>query len=145
MNKLYRILDANINRASEGLRVLEDLSRFYFNDMLLSKELKKLRHLLRKNSTDMLPELIENRDSVNDVGLNISMNLKIDEKSSVFELIISNFKRVQEALRTIEETLKLVDRYELSKKYEGYRFDIYNIEKKFVNVVIRRKKETENE
>ena len=63
----------------------------------------------------MLPELIENRDSVNDVGLNISMNLKIDEKSSVFELIISNFKRVQEALRTIEETLKLVDRYELSK------------------------------
>lgn len=140
MNKLYRVIDANINRASEGIRVLEDLSRFCFDDMSISEKLKRLRHGVRKSSSDMLGDLIESRDSVNDVGLDISMNLRIDEKTSVIELAAANFKRVQEALRTIEENLKLAGKYDLSKTYELYRFNAYNTEKEFFAAVFKKEK-----
>ncbi|HQA56705.1 MAG TPA: thiamine phosphate synthase, partial [Acetivibrio sp.] len=83
MDKLYRILDANINRASEGLRVLEDLARFYFDDLHFSKRLKELRHNIRKNLMDMMPMLLEGRNSATDVGVRVSMELQIDKKASV--------------------------------------------------------------
>jgi thiamine-phosphate pyrophosphorylase len=140
MDKLYRILDANINRASEGLRVLEDLARFYFDDIHFSKRLKELRHDIRKNLMDIMPKLLESRDSINDVGVRVSMELKIDGKASVIQLSAANFKRIQEALRTIEENLKVLGRYELSKLYEGYRFITYGIEKEYFKVMTKRKK-----
>jgi len=40
LDNLYRVLDANVNRTSEGLRVLEDLARFCYNDRLLSRGLR---------------------------------------------------------------------------------------------------------
>ncbi len=43
-NKIYRVLDANINRAKEGLRTCEDTARFILNDETLAKKFKKLRH-----------------------------------------------------------------------------------------------------
>ena len=52
MGKFYRIIDANINRASEGIRVLEDLARFYLEDKDLSKRLKEIRHGIRKEVMD---------------------------------------------------------------------------------------------
>ncbi len=140
MDKLYRILDANINRASEGLRVLEDLARFYFDDLHFSKRLKELRHNIRKNLMDMMPMLLEGRNSATDVGVRVSMELQIDKKASVTELSAANFKRIQEALRTIEENLKVMGKYELSKLYEGYRFIAYGIEKEYFKVMSKREK-----
>ena len=137
MEKLYRIIDANVNRASEGLRVLEDLARFQYNDRAVSERLKILRHAIRKNIMDCLPQCIEQRDSSGDIGLSISMETGVDAKSTVTELVTANFKRLQEALRTIEEYLKLTGRYELSKRYEGFRFDSYNEEKEYFRVCCR--------
>ncbi len=131
MNKLYRIIDANINRASEGLRVMEDLSRFYYDDAVVSEKLKKIRHGIRKNIKDHVDECIGARDSEKDIGLDISRQLKIDDKTSIDELTAANFKRVQEALRVIEENLKVLGKYEISKIYEDFRFDSYQLEKEF--------------
>ncbi|WP_094184699.1 thiamine phosphate synthase [Acetivibrio straminisolvens] len=136
LNNLYRVLDANINRASEGLRVLEDLARFCYDDRPFSKKLKELRHGIRKNISKLLPNLIESRDSANDVGLKTSMELDIDRKTSLTELAQANFKRIQEALRTIEESLKVVNENELSKLYEGYRFEVYSIEKEYFKFMV---------
>lgn len=138
LDKLYRILDANINRASEGLRVLEDMARFYYNNRAFSKRLKELRHSIRKNVSKLLPDLLDSRDSANDVGVKTSMELDIDRKASVTELAAANFKRVQEALRTVEESLKVLEEYELSKLYESYRFCIYSIEREYFETMIRR-------
>jgi len=44
---------------------------------------------------------------VNDVGLKTSMEMDIDRKASLLDLARANFKRVQEALRTVEESLKV--------------------------------------
>ncbi len=80
MGKFYRIIDANINRASEGIRVLEDLARFYLEDKDLSKRLKEIRHGIRKEVMDFLPSLLNARDSVEDVGLVYQKNLKLTIK-----------------------------------------------------------------
>lgn len=131
MNKLYRIVDANINRASEGLRVLEDVARLYYNDKILTEKLKIIRHGIRKNSTEYLSEFFVVRDSESDVGLSVSKKLQIDDKDTISSLITANFKRIQEALRTIEETFKVLDKYELSKKYEDFRFKSYDLERDY--------------
>lgn len=134
--KLYRILDANINRASEGIRVLEDLARFYFDERAISKSLKEIRHGIRKKVMDMMPEFVYARDAENDVGVSISRELDIDDKSNLIELVAANFKRIQEALRTIEENLKVVGMYDLSKDYEEYRFKTYTLEKEYFSLVM---------
>lgn len=136
MVKLFRIIDANVNRSSEGLRVLEDLARFYYNNKDISERMKKLRHDIRKNIKVWLPECIAQRDSVNDVGLSISKELEIDGKASLPELAAANFRRLQESLRTIEESLKVLGQYKLSKLYEQCRFDSYTLEKDFYKTTL---------
>lgn len=125
--KIYRIIDANLNRVSEGLRVIEDIERFIFEDEETSKKLREIRHKVRKNFTSK--ELIINRNSIQDIGLNISKTSTLDRKENIETLLLSNFKRVEEGLRSIEENLKIAGHYEVSKIYEDLRFQIYNIEK----------------
>lgn len=127
MNNLYRIIDANINRASEGLRVLEDLSRFYYGREKVTKSIKLLRHRVRK--TYVSDELLRARDSINDIGLGVSKDCKVDNKENIEDLINANFKRVQEALRTVEEVLKVLGNNQESKSFEEMRFLSYAIEK----------------
>ncbi len=73
---IYRMIDANINRVSEGLRVLEDISRFILEDSDMSRSLKEMRHIVRKSFSDS--KLITFRDSCNDLGLNKSQSSKIN-------------------------------------------------------------------
>ena len=65
---LFRMIDAGVNRASEGLRVLEDLTRFYFNEGVPTKELKELRHCIRKDIKGLSPQMLAGRDANADVG-----------------------------------------------------------------------------
>lgn len=127
--KIHRVIDANINRVSEGLRVLEDISRFVLEKESLSKDIREVRHLVRKSFNS--PMLLTFRDSQNDVGLNISQNSSLDTKEGIVDLVNANFKRVQEGLRSIEESLKTIGHLHESKIYETLRFKSYDIEKKF--------------
>ncbi|MCX7710451.1 MAG: thiamine phosphate synthase [Clostridia bacterium] len=147
MDKLFRIIDANVNRASEGIRVLEDLARFYYDHKEISEKLKKLRHGIRKGMMSCLPQCIAERDSADDVGVQTSKELKLDDKSTLFELITANFKRLQEALRVIEENLKLLGEYEKSKEYEDFRFYSYAVEKEFyrLNAIADKRKKLETD
>jgi len=72
---------------------------------------------------------------VNDVGLKTSMEMDIDRKASLLDLARANFKRVQEALRTVEESLKVLNENDLSKFYESCRFETYSIEKEYFKVL----------
>ena len=76
-------------------------------------------------------ECIEERDSANDVGVASSMELNIDKKENMLQLITGNFKRIQEGLRVVEENLKVLGYYDASKLYESFRFKSYNIEKEY--------------
>ena len=146
MKNHNRIIDANINRISEGIRVLEDLSRFYFNEYSLTNELKQLRHLVRKSilEIEVSKKLIDFRDSQNDIGLNISQESRLDDKNDIQEIISGNSKRIQEGLRVVEENLKIIGFFELSKKYESFRYLFYDMEKRFHKILQRSKRKNIN-
>lgn len=124
-----RIIDANINRSAEGLRVLEDIARFKFNNTQISSELRELRHGIRFIFKGKEDKLLFSRNALEDVGKTISLESKIDRRSSLKETTLSNFKRVEEAFRSIEEQLKTKGEYEEGKSVEKKRFLLYSIEK----------------
>ena len=133
MNNTYRIIDANINRMSEGIRVIEDHSRFISENKDINKQLRDIRHKSRKILKELDSDLISARESLSDNGLEISGKSKLDNKTTEKELLLSNFKRIQEAIRSIEENLKLIREYDKGKEFEQIRFEVYNIEKQYMS------------
>lgn len=120
-NPAWRIIDANLNRSREGLRVLEDYARFVRNDGTLSARLKDLRHDLVASEV-LLPHrladesssgasrsdhLLMHRDTAHDVGTQLS-TIAENVRTDMSDVVIANSRRVQESLRSLEEFGKLV-------------------------------------
>lgn len=128
-NKVYRIIDANLNRYKEGIRVVEDFARYYFNDPSLSGKLKELRHIAR---VDNSREFIKFRDSINDV---LKENTDSEmTRTSFTDVIFANLKRAQESARVLEECFKIVD-LDFSVKFKLARYSLYGVEKIFNQIL----------
>ncbi|NJD04028.1 MAG: thiamine phosphate synthase [Ruminiclostridium sp.] len=125
------MLDANLNRASEGLRVLEDIARFCLDNENLTGKIKSIRHETRKSLQIFYRTLLKFRDADRDVGPSASGIPGVGGRRNMEELAAANFKRVQEAFRSMEEILKVLGRDELSRRFEGNRYALYSIEKEF--------------
>ncbi len=125
---MARLLDANINRSTEGLRVLEDIARFNFDNQKISFEIRTVRHQIRDLFRGKEKALLSSRDAVNDVGRVISSESVNDRRIDLKDTVLSNFKRVQEALRSIEEMLKTAGEYDAGKTAETLRFSVYSLE-----------------
>ncbi len=105
---ILRILDACANRAREGLRVVEDYCRFVLDDAFLSGEWKRLRHDLAAALAGLPAEhLLAVRETQRDVGAGISTEAE-GERASLAAVATANGKRVQEALRSLEEFGKAI-------------------------------------
>ncbi len=140
MVKIYRILDANVNRAAEGIRVVEDICRFHYEDERLTKKLRDVRHKIRKNLKDIDHHLLRHRDSTHDIGKKITKQSKIDKKDNLTQIITANFKRALEAIRVIEEISKTTaNMYERGKIYEALRYELYYLEKEVLNLTNKKK------
>lgn len=125
----YRILDANLNRLKEGIRVIEDTARYLYDDKQIASELKDLRHqALLKNPTFLL----HYRDSVEDV-LKQTIPSETD-RTELFKIILANFKRAQESSRVLEEYLKHTELlcFGESETFKSIRYKLYQLEKEFV-------------
>lgn len=120
---LYRVIDANLNRLKEGIRVIEDMARYANNNKDISSRLKTLRHL---SKIDDIKPLLESRDAQNDV-LKMTRASEM-ERSSVDSIIIANYKRAQESSRVLEELYKVVEP-ELSERFKKIRYELYTLEK----------------
>lgn len=128
LTDLYRILDAAANRTREGLRVIEDFVRFGLDDAHLSQALKQHRHeftatIGKLSSTTLLAA----RDTVHDVGTSISTIAEY-QRASAIDVVCAAFKRIQEALRTLEEYSKVVNA-SLAPHFEQLRYQLYTTEK----------------
>ncbi|MFK7759640.1 MAG: thiamine phosphate synthase [Phycisphaerales bacterium] len=127
MNDLHRMIDANTNRASEGLRFLEDTARFSLNDHALSTQLKSLRHTLQ-TAVSLLGitqlELLNARDTPNDVGTGITGPNELSRPEGIAGLITAAAKRSQEAMRVLEESCKALGHE--SSPFESIRYGIYD-------------------
>jgi len=119
----HRALDANINRLKEGIRVVEDLFRYVLEDREISSTLKELRHSVKPH---FYTTAIIYRDSINDV-LKTSNKSEL-ERDNLKDIVISNFKRAQEASRVLEELCKL-DYAEYSPLFKNIRYRLYSLEK----------------
>ncbi len=121
---LDRILDANANRAAEGLRVLEDLARFVLDDSPIAQALKDARHALRAATPTTA---VAARDTAGDVGTAITAS---DEsvRTRLSDLVRANAARAQEALRTLEETAKLAGLGASAAAFETTRYAVYQQE-----------------
>lgn len=121
--ELYRVIDANLNRLKEGIRVVEDILRYRDNNAELSSKLKFLRHKAKIKETN---ELLKHRDSINDV-LRPTTKSEL-ERTDIGSIILANFKRAQESCRVLEELYKLHST-EYSENFKYIRYELYNLEK----------------
>ncbi len=122
-SSIYRIIDANLNRLREGLRVLEDICRFAYDNEKNASILKELRHNVR---LDDVNELLDARDILGDV---LKQSTKSElKRNNLTDTIVANLKRVQESSRVLEEIFKMIDG-EKSTLYKQIRYNLYDLEK----------------
>lgn len=140
-NQTWRIIDANLNRIGEGIRVLEDIARLLLNDITLTEKLKTMRHELVRQDLSFNQQLLQSRDSDNDVGSTLEVTSEEKEKD-LPSVVIANSRRVQEALRTLEEIAKTPDFISKldSEKFKQARFDLYTIERELLSRMMRKDK-----
>ncbi len=122
-SKLFRLIDANLNRLKEGVRVIEDINRYLYDNREVASKLKSLRHLAKiENYLDLLPH----RDIQNDV-LKESVQSEM-EREDIGGILLANYKRTQEAARVLEESFKLIDLGK-SEEFKKIRYKLYDLEK----------------
>ena len=125
---VLRILDANLNRAREALRVLEDYARFALNDQDLSLQLKQLRHELASATGPIQAQALIFRDTPGDVGT-VNKTPTEADRASLQSVVAAAGKRLGEALRTIEECLK-IGFPAAAAKVESARYAFYALEQR---------------
>ncbi len=123
-----RVIDANLNRAREGLRVIEDTARFVTGSNNAFKEPRSMRHSLDKITRRIYPELLSQRDSFSDEGRTIK---EAKKRKGLKALLSANFRRVEESLRVLEEYGKLVSPA-AAPVFKKLRFRTYILEREFL-------------
>lgn len=131
MRELYRILDANFNRAREALRVAEDCGRFALNDPAITAMAKHMRSDL-KGVLDSMPssEMLISRDTAGDIGTELTSPTE-PQRKNLADVAAAACKRLSEALRTIEEYSKVVVP-EQTTLLERMRYNAYTLEQRLI-------------
>jgi thiamine-phosphate pyrophosphorylase len=135
-----RILDAQANRAAEGLRVVEDYVRFVLDDRHLTGLAKQLRHDLTAALQPVATaQRLACRESQSDVGgvlaapaepnaATQSPGTAASVRSNAADVAAASFNRLQQALRSLEEYGKLVDPA-MATQIEKIRFRSYTLQR----------------
>ena len=127
---LLRMLDANANRAREGLRVCEDLARFCLESPASFRAIRAVRQALNLELR-RLPmssaQLVRFRDSRQDVGRRASSS----SVRSAEHLLLLNLQRAKEALRVLEECAR-VSAPRQAPQFQALRFQTYHVERQLL-------------
>lgn len=123
---VLRLLDANANRAREGLRVLEDYARFVLDDDAIVEQLKGYRHQLRTSLAGILAPAILARNTPGDVGTQVKTKAEFT-REGLADVVTAAGKRLGEALRCLEEYAKTIDPRQAAK-LEAVRYSLYDVE-----------------
>ncbi|QOJ00726.1 MAG: thiamine phosphate synthase [Phycisphaeraceae bacterium] len=132
-----RIIDANLNRAGEALRVLDDLARFALDDASLCARFKALRHDLR-GAAGTLPidpgALASWRDTPGDTGTALTTPGE-GKRPGLRAVASAACGRLAEALRSIEEHAKVVAGPSGGAAFEALRYRSYDAERALLGVL----------
>jgi thiamine-phosphate pyrophosphorylase len=128
---VYRIIDANFNRAREALRVIEDFCRFSLNSAPLTTYAKQLRHELSAAIGKLdAAQLIAARDSLGDVGVGTTVDNQF-RRNDLRDCFTAGCKRLTESLRTLAEMTQTLNPT-VAQTIEKLRFSAYTLEKDIV-------------
>ena len=120
---IARILDANLNRAREGLRAVEEWCRFGLDDAELANQCKQIRQTLAHWHS---PSWRLARNTPEDVGTQLT-HPQEEKRASTQALLLANLCRVQEALRVLEEYSKL-EQLAMGSQCKQLRYQVYTLE-----------------
>jgi len=127
---MERIVDANINRVTEGLRVAEDVCRYAWNNRGLCTRIRDIRHRACRIVERKL--YIRSRDVAADIlapglgcrGVGTSREAK--------HLAQANLKRAQEGLRVLEEIFA-TENEDTARGFEELRYAVYLVEQEVLS------------
>ncbi len=123
-----RIIDVNANRLREGLKVCEDILRFHYEDEILLSDLRRVRHNLLSILNEEVKEVIHFRQVVKDLGRRGEFDKR--RRRDITDIFSANLKRVEEALRVLEEFYKIKES-KIARIFKEARFSVYDLEKRF--------------
>ncbi len=116
-----QVLDANINRVAEGLRVIEEYARFISKNKAQTDLLAAWRKQVSQHDVAQPAALLAIRDITKDMRAKESPTVRL----RMIDLLTANFKRVSEGLRVLEE-------YTGQAHYNRLRYDVYTLEKEML-------------
>lgn len=120
---IFRILDANLDRAREGIRIIEEWCRFALDNPTLAQECKAMRQALARWHT---AEIHAARNTPDDCGTNLT-HTQEESRETPQQLLQINLARIQEALRVLEEYGKLYHP-QMGSDCKQLRYRIYILE-----------------
>ncbi|HIK10268.1 MAG TPA: thiamine phosphate synthase [Oscillatoriaceae cyanobacterium M33_DOE_052] len=118
-----RILDANLDRAREGLRIIEEWCRFGLNSAEMAMKCKQLR---QEVGLWHRAEIRAARDTAGDLGTELTHPGE-EVRSDIAAVLQANFCRVQEAMRVVEEYGKLYHP-DMGSAFKQLRYQVYTLE-----------------
>ena len=128
-SRIARITDVNLNRLTEGLRVVEDVVRLGLEDRALLSGIRKLRTQVGRDVRALRRQVITSRKSETDLGRGDRFDRA--KRKSLEDVLLANFKRAEESARVLEEVLKVAEPA-LAGKFKAVRFRLYDLEREAV-------------
>ena len=121
-----RIIDVNLNRLTEGLRVVEDIVRLALEERQLLAAIRKLRTQVGRDVRALRRQVIPSRRSETDLGRGDRFDKA--KRKSLEDVLLASFKRAEESARVLEEVLKIAEPA-LAGKLKAVRFRLYDLER----------------
>ncbi|MGB9743024.1 MAG: hypothetical protein ACP5JB_03735 [candidate division WOR-3 bacterium] len=127
-----QLIDVNLNRLTEGLRVIEDLIRFRMESRSLLAQIRSIRTTLGVRLAPLRRAVIEFRRSGEDAGRSDRFDRM--RRKSLEDVLLANFKRAEEATRVLEELFRLEQARGISSpvNFKQLRFRLYSLERRAV-------------
>lgn len=125
-SRIARIVDVNLNRLSEGLRVVEDVVRLGLEKPRLLAGVRALRTRIGKETRALRKGVVLSRKSETDLGRGDRFDRA--KRRSLEDVLLANFKRAEESARVLEEVLKVAEPA-LAGKFKAVRFRLYDLER----------------
>lgn len=124
-----RLVDVNLNRLTEGLKVVEDMVRFALDRPGLLRSIRALRVRVGAGSRGLRSRVVRSRDSGSDAGR--ADRFDRTRRRNLEDVLMANFKRAEESARVLEEVLKTEDA-RLAARFKAVRFRLYDLEQQAV-------------
>lgn len=132
MNRDFTIIDANINRAEEGLRVVEDTCRFVLRQADFWAKIKQIRHSLNNIRQDWGWGSVLSGRQGSDFG-QVEVVVSEYSRSSLASIIQANIARSTQSIRVLEEFAKIYN-IDLAYKLENIRYELYTLEYRLLSL-----------